>query len=174
MVAPRQTGQTAPWRAPRTSTGSVPALAPAPLTDSDSSVMDAEALDRALNERARARRDHNVALIKTLGMVLGVCLTLASVGSGIWAWTRARMLADFEQQREVDDQSQRLDAVEAQAAGLAQSVGDIERVMELERVERQQEQRMLEMILTGQGQTPPEPSRDVQAATEEIREILED
>jgi len=137
-------------------------------------VAESAELERLLDERARKRREHNFALVKTLGMVLGVLVTVGSIGTGVAAWVSAGMRSDFERERAADDQAARLTDVEVKAYGLTAAVSDIERVMELERVERAHEQNMLRMILEGQGQTPPDPAPSVQDATARIEAILRD
>jgi len=138
----------------------------------DSGSVDADELARMLDEHNSARRAANFALVKAAGMVLGVCVTVVSVGTGVWTWASSSLRASFEREQEQRDQVERVDGLEANTAELAKAVRAMERVMELERVEREHEQAILGMILSGQGQDMPAVPPKVQAAREEIEQLL--
>ena len=105
-----------------------------------------------------------MAWLKAAAVVVGLSVTLLSTGLGLWRWASARVRADVEREQVAESQAARLDVVEA-------GLGDVEKVMQLERLERAQTQTMLRMILQGQGQVPPA-SDEVEHATEEIDAIL--
>ena len=154
--------QTADWPRPRSATGSQPALRESDVGDV---VLDQGELERRLQEREAARRAKAVGTAKTVGLILGIIITLATTTLSVAGWWTQRIRADVEREAATHQRDLRLDHVEA---GLA----DVERVMSLERIERAHQQTMLEMILKGQGQEPPKPPKEVREATAEIDQIL--
>ena len=167
-VDPRAHESTAAWspiaRDPRTgrpiTVSALPAVelrAPPAPSEADFQAM--------LDDRAAAAAARRMAWVKAVVLVVGLAVTLSSVGLGVFRWAASRVRADVEREQSDARQVERLDAVEA-------GLGDVETVMRLERVERTQTQTMLRMLLTGQGQLPPEPADDVAAATARIDAIL--
>ena len=177
------------WRRP--DTGSQPALQHDPGSSlvspidleqrlADRAARDAVDLERRLAAQAAEReakresdkREARMNVVRFAAVVFGLAVALVTTAISVVGWWTQRVRADVEREAaEVLRQAEQ-QQLDARLNSVEQAVTDVERVLELGRVERGYEQSMMRMILEGQGQTPPERPADVQRAADEIGQIL--
>ncbi len=123
----------------------------------------------ALDAQQTAKWDK---FLKRVGAIAALAATLlAGMAAGV-GWYTDKIRDEALQQQNVTATEARLSNVENRAVNNNTAIADLKRVHRLEQVKDVRMEQMVEMVLLGQGQTPPLKTKAVKDADTEIAKIL--